>query len=98
MSSADGQVGDRLLGVCFNCVYFLQNYVFGGDAEVVELYASVLEANDSDKLSFLLVLVSDGDGVHFDTGNLLNLGIDYFEFTLVEEAAILKGHQTDLCC
>ena len=92
MSSANGQVGDRLFFISFNWVYFLQNYIFGADAEVVELYASILEANDSDKLSFLLVLVSDGDGMHFNAGNLLNLTICYFEFALIEETAILKGH------
>ena len=98
MPSADGQISDRLFVICFDWVYFLQNYIFGADAEVVEFYASVLKANNSDKLSFLLVLVSDGNGVNFDAGNLLDLAIGDFEFALVQEAAILKGHQTDLGC
>ena len=65
---------------------------------MVEFNASILEANNSDKLSLLFILVSDGNGVNFDAGNLLDLAIGDFEFALVQEAAILKGHQTDLGC
>lgn len=96
MAPGNNGIGDWLFAVLrVDGVDLLEDDGLGGDVEMVDLYGTILEADNGNDLFLLLCLMLDIDGMHLNTGDLLYLCIGYFEFPLVKQTAFLKGHQAD---
>lgn len=87
-------IGDRLfLSALKGQIFFKHNRLIR-DYKMIELNRPIIEPNHHNNFLLFSLLMLDYDRMQFDTCHLIDLTVNYFEFSLISQTTLLE---TDKC-